>query len=114
MKPNEQNELREQYLDKVTDILINSNEEVLRVASNQIAIPCVSSSGEEAYMVITFKVPTGTRDGEAYDGYAEAEDYAAAVEQKAIKKQKAEEKKKKKIASDKAKRENANTTKTDT
>ena len=111
MKPNEQNELRETFLNKISDFLVECNEEVLRVASNQVAIPCVSSSGEEAYMVITFKVPSGTRDGEQYDGYAEAEDYAKTVEQKAIKKKKSDEKKKKKIASDTLKRQKAATEK---
>ena len=60
-----------------------AGEEVLITKSNEIAIPTLDSEGNEAYMVITFKVPTGSRDGEAYDGHAEAKDYERAVAEKA-------------------------------
>lgn len=50
--------------------------EALQTASNEFAVPVVDSEGGEHYVVITIKIPTGSRDGDAYDGYAVAEDYA--------------------------------------
>mgnify|MGYP003397793178 FL=1 len=95
-------EIKLRFLAGVTDHLENCGEEVLRVKSNEIALPVVDSSGEERWLVLTFKVPTGERNtGEAYDGYSEAEDYQMKLEEK---KAKAAEKEAK-AAKDKAKRE---------
>lgn len=81
-------------------------EEVLRVKSNEIAIPTIDEEGNEEFMVITFKVPTGSRDdGEAYDGYGVAEQYAQSVAEKEAKAKADAEKKAKKIERDKAQRE---------
>lgn len=81
-------------------------EEVLRVKSNEIAIPCLDEDGNDEWCVITFKVPTGSRDdGEAYDGYGMAEEYTAKEAEKAVKAAEAEAKKQAKIAKDKADRE---------
>ena len=55
-------------------------------------------------MVITVKVPTGSRDGDPYDGYGEAESYALNCKQKAEKAKVDAEKKAKKIARDQAMR----------
>ena len=54
--------------------------------------------------VITFKVPTGSRDGDAYDGYSVAEEYAIKQKLKAEKAIAAAKAKEKKIAKDKAKK----------
>jgi hypothetical protein len=94
--------LRAQYIDIVTNLLSGSGEEVLRVKSNEITIPCVDRDGEDNYVVITIKVPTGSRDGDPYDGYGEAESYALSVRQKAEKAEKAAAEKAKKIERDKA------------
>ena len=61
----------------------------MRTASNEIAIPVVDRENNDRYIVITVKVPTGSRDGDAYDGYAVAQDYAMKC---AERKAKAEEK----------------------
>lgn len=98
-------ELRNAFIAIVTDCLTARDEEVLTTNSNEIAIPCVDSEGNDEFMVITFKVPTGSRDGEAYDGYAEAEAYAMKVADKAEKAAKAAEAKAKKIERDKKMRE---------
>jgi dihydrofolate reductase len=98
-------EIRNKYMALLTQFLNEQNEEVLVVGSNEIAIPCLDSDGNDEYMVITFKVPTGSRDGDAYDGYAMAEDYAIRVREKAEKDAKAKAEKEKKIAKDKAMRE---------
>lgn len=97
--------LRAQYVELLTKLLADSGEEVLRVKSNEIALPCVDRDGEDSYVVITIKVPNGSRDGEPYDGYGEAESYSLSVKQKTEKAAEVAEKKARKIAKDKAMRE---------
>ena len=83
--------IRTNFLEKVAQFLYESGEEVLRVKSNEIAIPVVGCEGNEDFLVINFKVPTGANKGlEPYDGYAIAEDY---VHNLAEKERKAEERK---------------------
>lgn len=98
-------EIREKYISTVKDFLEKSGEEVLVTGSNEIALPCVDTEGNEKFIVLTFKVPTGTRDGEPYNGYNEASDYAAHLEAKAEKAKAAAEKKARKIEADKKARE---------
>ena len=98
-------EIRSKFMKLVSDCLAEKDEEILVVGSNEIAIPCLDSEGNDEYMVITFKVPTGSRDGDAYDGYSVAEDYAMKVREQAEKAEKAKAEKEKKIARDKAMRE---------
>lgn len=94
-------EIKVRFLDGIVDHLTDVGEEVLRVGSNEIALPVVDNENNEKWLVLTFKVPTGSRDGDAYDGYAMAEDYKMKCEDKERKaKEKAE-----KAAKDKAKRE---------
>ena len=73
--------------------LKENDEDVLRTNSNEVAIPCVDEEGNEKFVVFVVKVPTGSRDGEEYDGYAVAESYALKLKEKA---EKAEKKKKEK------------------
>ena len=94
-------EIKARFLDGVAEHLTNAGEEVLRTGSNEIALPVLDEDGNEKWLVLTFKVPTGSRDGDAYDGYSMAEDYKMKCEDKEHKaKEKAE-----KAAKDKAKRE---------
>lgn len=98
--------LREDYLTNIINHFINDNEEVLRVKSNEIAIPVVGCEGNEDFIVITVKVPTGANKGlEPYDGYELAEDYQMKIAEKERKKKETEKKKAEKIARDKAIRE---------
>jgi hypothetical protein len=98
--------IRNKYLALITEYLTEQGEEVLKVKSNEIAIPCLDEEGNEEFIVMTFKVPTGSRDdGEAYDGYGMAEQYAESVVAKEEKAKAEAEKKAKKIARDKAQRE---------
>lgn len=93
--------LRNEYLNKLIDFL-KEDEEVLRVKSNEIAIPVVGCEDNEDFIVITVKVPTGANKGtEPYDGYAMAEDYQHYLKEKELKAKKNAEKKAKKIARDK-------------
>jgi hypothetical protein len=96
-------EIKVRFLEGVSEHLSNAGEEVLRVGSNEIALPVVDTEGEERWLVLTFKVPTGSRDGDAYDGYSMKEDYEMKLAEKA---EKAAEKAKK-AEKDKAKRAKA-------
>ena len=99
------NAIREKYIKIVTDHLTGAGEEVLVTGSNEISLPCVDSEGNEKFIVLTFKVPTGSRDGEPYNGYNEASDYAAHLVAKKEKAAIAAEKKARKIEADKKLRE---------
>ena len=99
-------EIRAKFMKAVGDWLVEQGEEVLRTKSNEIAIPTLDEEGNDEWCVITFKVPTGSRDdGEAYDGYEMAEEYTAKEAEKTEKAEKAKAAKEKKMAKDKAQRE---------
>ena len=90
-----------QYLEAVASYLSTLDVDVLRVKSNEIALPVVGCEGNEDFLVITFKVPIGANQGtEPYDGYAEAESYALAQKVKAEKAQATAEAKAKKAKRD--------------
>ena len=94
-------EIKVRFLEGVSEHLESVGEEVLRVGSNELALPVVDNNGEERWLVVTFKVPTGSRDGDAYDGYSMKEDYEMKLAEKAAK----AEAKAAKAEKDKAKRE---------
>lgn len=94
-------EIKVRFLEGVSEHLSNAGEEVLRVGSNELALPVVDTEGEERWLVVTFKVPTGSRDGDAYDGYSMKQDYEMKLQEKAEK----QAAKDAKAAKDKAKRE---------
>lgn len=97
--------LRKTYVEIIREALEARGEEVLQTGSNVLAIPCVDENGDEQFCCFTIKVPTGSRDGDVYDGYGEAESYQLACKQKAEKAAADAEKKARKIAKDKAYRE---------
>ena len=97
--------IREKFMSAVKDFLEKSGEEVLVTGSNKITMPCVDAEGNEKFIELTFKVPTGSRGGDPYNGYEEAEDYAAHVKAKEEKAKAAAEKKARKIAADQTLRE---------
>ena len=93
--------IRKSFLEKVSTFLYECGEEVLLVKSNEIAIPVVGCEGNEDFLVVTFKVPTGANKGtEPYDGYALAEDYIHNLAEKERKAKAKAEEKAKKIAKD--------------
>ncbi|MBR4155417.1 MAG: hypothetical protein IKU01_01760 [Bacteroidales bacterium] len=96
--------LRENFLQRIIELL-EFDEEILRTGANEIAIPCVDSEQNEKFVQIVVKVPTGSRDGEPYDGYSMAEDYKLKLEEKERKRKENEEKKRKKVERDKKIRE---------
>lgn len=97
--------LRNKYLEILCEFFTEKGEEVLQVKSNEIALPVVDESGNDNFIVVTLKVPSGTRQGEPYDGYELAEDYKHTQEEKTKKAEKAKEAKAKKIERDKKMRE---------
>lgn len=97
--------VRTTYMEKVSKFLESSGEEVLLVGSNEYAIPVVREDGEEDYVVLTFKMPTGSRDGDGYDGHALRDDYAFKCEEKRKKEEAKRIEKEKKMARDKKARE---------
>ena len=98
--------LREEFLRRVIEGFLADGEDVLRVKSNEIAIPVVGCEGNEDFIVVTVKVPTGANKGlEPYDGYEMAQDYEMKLAEKDRKAKENAEKKAKKIAKDKEIRE---------
>lgn len=91
--------LRQKYMSLLSEY--GAFEDVLTIKSNEIAIPEIDENGDEKWVVLTVKVPTGADKGrEPFDGYAEAEDYAHKLREKAVKAQKKAEEKAKKIEHD--------------
>lgn len=97
--------IRTQFMGAVRSMFEASKYDVLATGSQEFCIPVVNESGEEGYIVITFKIPKGSRDGEPYDGYEVAKDYAFHLEEKARKDKERAEAKAKKIERDKKMRE---------
>lgn len=97
--------LRAKYIERVSKFLTDAGEEVLVTGSNEIALPCVDSEGNDEFIVLTFKVPTGSHDGDIYDGYSMAEDFKMKSAEKVEKAKITAEKKAKKIAQDTKMRE---------
>lgn len=98
-------ELRNKYLSMIADLLSKADEEVLSTGSNEVAIPTLDSEGNDEYVVITVKVPTGSREGDAYDGYAMAEEYRIRLANAKEREERAKAEKERKIARDTAMRE---------
>ena len=97
--------LKAEYLQKVIDLFV-TDEDVLRTKSNEICFPVVGSEGNEDFIVITVKIPTGANKGtEPYDGYEMAKDYEMKLEEKEEKERKKKEAKEKKMKRDKELRE---------
>lgn len=92
--------LRAKYLNEIIEFFRAKGEEVLQTASGEIAMPCVDEQGGEKWVVIPIKVPTGDREGNAYDGYAMSQEYAMKQTEKAEKAKAAAEAKAKKMARD--------------
>lgn len=92
--------LREDYLAILSKYFTEQGEQVLRTNSNEIALPCVDSEQNEKFIVLTVKVPTGSRDGDPYDGYSMAEDYEMKCSQKKETAEKKAVEKKKKMERD--------------
>ena len=92
--------LRAKFISALSAWLTDKGEEVLRTNSNEVAIPVVDEEGNEEFILVTVKVPTGSRDGDAYDGSSMADYYKTKLQEQAEKAEKAKADKAKKIAKD--------------
>lgn len=100
------NALRAKYTALAQDFFDSLGEDVRVTASNELSLPVVDEEGNEKWVVVTIKVPTGARDDdEGYDGYTKAQMYAEHVADQSAKRAEAERKKQAKIERDKAQRE---------
>lgn len=97
--------LRTKYLNAIIEMLTANGDDILRTGSQEIAIPTLNTEGMDEYVVITVKVPKGSREGDPYDAYEIAEDYKRKQTEKAEKAKEIAVKKAAKIARDKADRE---------
>ena len=96
-----QNEkFKQEFLVKLQELLSSENEDVLRVASGALALPFVNANGDDEWLKVTISVPTGTREGEPYDGYADADNFKLETTVKAEKAEQTAAAKAKKILKD--------------
>ena len=65
--------------------LFESDFDVLRTGSQELCLPIIGEDNEEGYLVLTFKVPKGSHDGEPYDGYELAGEYQRHCEEQKAK-----------------------------
>ena len=92
------NALRQAEFTKLTDLLIENGYEVLQTKGAQFASPVVDMNGDERFIRVTLEVPKGDREGNGYDGYTEAQVFAAEQAEKALKAEEVARKKAEKIA----------------
>lgn len=97
--------IREEIISEVSAKLSNLDYEVLVTGSQEICVPIVGDEMEEGFLKITFAVPKGSRDGDPYDGYEMAQDYALKLAEKKAKAEETKKAKAKKAAFDKMQRE---------
>ena len=94
-------EVKAVYVADLSAYFEEKGEEVLQVKSNELAIPVVDAEGNEDFIVLTVRIPTGANKGtEPYDGYAMAQEYEMKQVEKAAKAKEAAEKKAAKIKRD--------------
>lgn len=97
--------LRKKYLERVIELFRANDEDVLITGTNEICFPCLDEEGNEKFVQIVVKIPKGSRDGDAFDGYSLADTFKLNQENKKVEEQKRLEKKAKKIEKDKKLRE---------
>ena len=93
---------REKIMQIVKDTLEKEGFDVLKVASGSYGIPALEGE-EETAIKIVFQIPKGSRDGDGYDVYEDAQAYEFKLKESELKKKKKAEEKAKKLA--KAKKE---------
>lgn len=96
-------EITENFIKAITEHFSADND-VLRIASGQVAIPVVDSEGGERWVKIAVIIPKSEIENGDFDGYDEAESYRIKDEERKAKAKELAEKKAKKIAKDEAKR----------
>jgi len=98
---------REEVLALLTEFFESRGEEVMRESGNAITFPSIDAGDNELFVKIAVSIPRGDRSGEAYDGYAAAEDYKIHLEEVAANKAQREKENAAKAAKAKERREAA-------
>ena len=94
-------EVKMEFLSSIIDFFESKEEEVIRIKSNEIAIPVVDKEGNEDFVKIVVSIPTGSNKGtEPFDAYSLAEEYQLKLKDKELKAKENAEKKQKKIEQD--------------
>ena len=94
-------EVKMEFLSSIIDFFESREEEVIRIKSNEIAIPVVDREGNEDFVKIVVSIPTGSNKGtEPFDAYSLAEEYQLKLKDKELKAKENAEKKQKKIEQD--------------
>lgn len=100
------NEIKDNYIQKLIQVLETDGEEVLRIKKHELAIPVIDSQGNEEFVRIVISVPTGSNKGtEPFDGYALEEEYFLNLKKKEEQQKKKEIEKNTKIERDRIYRE---------
>ena len=91
-------EVRTIYLEEVINLFNTKGDEVLRIKSNEIAIPVVDREGNEDFVKIAFSVPIGSNKGtEPFDAYELAEEYQLKLKEKEEKQNSPKKRKQRKL-----------------
>ena len=98
-------EMKKRFFDVITKALTEQGEEVLQIDKATFCIPTLDAEGEEAWVRVKVDIPHGQRGGDAFDGYAEKENFLLEMRMKAEKDARIAEEKAQKIERDKKRRE---------
>ena len=98
-------ELKNRFFDVITKALTEQGEEILQIDKATFCIPTLDAEGEEAWVRVKVDIPHGQRGGDAFDGYAEKENFLLEMRMKAEKNARIAEEKARKIERDKKRRE---------
>lgn len=79
--------IKSQYMEKLIAFLADQ-EDVGITGTNEFNFPVVDSEGNEDFIVVKVSIPTGSRDGDAYDGYGARTDWELKQKQNAEKAEK--------------------------
>lgn len=80
------NAVRSEMLAALMECRAAKGDEVLVTGSGSFVVPMVNALGDEIFVKVSVSVPKGTKDGDAYDGYTDAQMYAEKVQAAADKK----------------------------
>lgn len=92
------NAVRSEMLAALMECRATKGDEVLVTGSGSFVVPMVNALGDEIFVKVSVSVPKGTKDGDAYDGYTDAQMYAEKVQAAADKKAAKEKEKAEKAA----------------
>lgn len=98
---------REEVLAMLTEFFESLGEEVMRESGNAITFPSTDAGDNELFVKIAVSIPRGDRSGEAYDGYAAAQQFKEHKEYVTAKAEQRAKENAVKAANSKAKREAA-------